>query len=191
MSSVRPAAQPCGRGAPPPGAAPPARPAWEVADVFRLYGEAYRRAHPLPPAHRRVMSAIERCRTAALGGHVERCDACGFERVAYNSCRNRHCPKCQALAKARWLEARRAELLPVRYFHVVFTLPHELNPLALANKQQVYGLLFRAAAQTSVYSVRSDSSAGNETMQSPIAPGRIRRRRMETALSGCPPGGEP
>ena len=148
MSSVRPAAQPCGRGAPPPGAAPPARPAWEVADVFRLYGEAYRRAHPLPPLHRRVMSAIERCRTAALGGHVERCDACGFERVAYNSCRNRHCPKCQALAKARWLEARRAELLPARYFHVVFTLPHELNPLARANKEQVYGLLFRAAAGT-------------------------------------------
>jgi hypothetical protein len=94
------------------------------------------------------MHAIESCRTAALGGHVERCDACGFERIAYNSCRNRHCPKCQALAKALWREARRAELLPVRYFHVVFTLPHDLNPLAQANKDAIYALLFQAAADT-------------------------------------------
>ena len=124
------------------------RPRWEVADVFRLYGEAYRRAHSLPASHREVMHAIETCRTAERGGHVERCDACGFERVAYNSCRNRHCPKCQALAKARWLEARERELLPVDYFHTVFTLPHALNPLALSNKKALYAILFRAAAQT-------------------------------------------
>jgi hypothetical protein len=96
------------------------------------------------------MHAIESCRTAELGGHVERCDACGFERIAYNSCRNRHCPKCQALVKARWLEARERELLPVQYFHAVFTLPHELNPLALSNKKAVYDILFRAAAESLV-----------------------------------------
>jgi len=124
------------------------RPRWEVADVFRRYGEACRRAHALPASHLEVMHAIEACRTAELGGHVERCDACGFERIAYNSCRNRHCPKCQALVKARWLEARERELLPVQYFHAVFTLPHALNPLALSNKTLVYGLLFRAVAET-------------------------------------------
>ena len=131
---------------PAPSCAP--RPRWEVADVFRLYGEAYRRDHALPASHLKVMHAIEACRTAALGGHLERCDECGFERPAYNSCGNRHCPKCQALAKARWLEARERDLLPVEYFHTVFTLPHALNPVALANKKAVYGILFRAAAET-------------------------------------------
>ena len=124
------------------------RPRWEVADVFRKYGEAYRHAQRLPLSHLEVMHAIEVCRTESLGGHVERCDACGFERHAYNSCRNRHCPKCQALAKAAWLEARKADLLDVGYFHVVFTLPHALNPIALRNKKTVYDLLFRAAADT-------------------------------------------
>jgi hypothetical protein len=94
------------------------------------------------------MRAIERCRTAALGGHVEQCDTCGHQRIAYNSCRNRHCPKCQSLAKARWLEARLADLLPVEYFHVVFTLPEQLASLALQNKRVVYNLLFSAAAET-------------------------------------------
>ena len=124
------------------------RPRWEVADVFRRYGEAYRCAHRLPLSHLQVMHAIEVCRTESLGGHVERCDVCGFERHAYNSCRNRHCPKCQALAKAAWLEARKADLLDVGYFHVVFTLPHELNPVALWNKKIVYDLLFRTVADT-------------------------------------------
>ena len=124
------------------------RPRREVADVFRQYGEAYRCAHRLPRSHLKIMHAIEVCRTASLGGHVERCDACGFERHAYNSCRNRHCPKCQALAKAAWLEARKADLLDVGYFHVVFTLPHALNPVALRNKKTVYDLLFHAAADT-------------------------------------------
>lgn len=130
----------------PPRQARPPR--WELADIFRLHGPAYRRTHALPASHRRVMADIEACRTAALGGHLERCDACGFEQPSYNSCGNRHCPKCQALAKARWLEARRADLLPVGYFHTVFTLPHRLNPLILTNKKALFDLLFHAAAQT-------------------------------------------
>jgi hypothetical protein len=119
-----------------------------VADVFRLYGEAYRHAHRLPSAHLKVLRAIEACRTIALGGHVEQCDTCGFTRQSYNSCRNRHCPKCQALAKAQWLAAREAELLPVPYFHTVFTLPHELNALALCNKKPVFDILFRSVSET-------------------------------------------
>ena len=124
------------------------RPRPEVADVFREYGEAFRRGRRLPPSVLKIMRAIEVCRTAALGGHLDRCDSCGYERPAYNSCRNRHCPKCQALAKAGWLEARKADLLPVPYFHAVFTLPHELNALALCNKGIVFDLLFKAVAGT-------------------------------------------
>jgi hypothetical protein len=125
-----------------------ARPAHEVADVFRRYGAAYREQHPLPLQHQRVMAAIERCRTAALGGHLEECDHCGYQRPVYNSCRNRHCPKCQGLARARWLADRQAELLPVGYFHNVFTLPHELNDLLAANPRVLYNLLFHTVAQT-------------------------------------------
>jgi len=124
------------------------RPRYEVADIFREYGEQYRRSHSLPLSDLKVMHAIEVCRTAYLGGHVERCDRCGFERIAYNSCRNRHCPKCQALAKAEWLEKRKAELLPVEYFHNVFTVPHELNQVALYNKKIVFDLLFKTVAET-------------------------------------------
>jgi hypothetical protein len=124
------------------------RPALEVADIFRAFGEVYRRAHVLPRQQRKTMHAIERCRTAALGGHVEQCTACAYQRPVYNSCRDRHCPKCQALAKARWLADRQAELLPVGYFHNVFTLPHELNPLLAANQATLYSLLFRGVAQT-------------------------------------------
>lgn len=124
------------------------RPALELADIFGQHGTSYRLTQPLSPEQRRVMRAIEQCRTAALGGHVDQCDGCGFRRVSYNSCRNRHCPKCQSLAKARWLEARLADLLPVEYFHVVFTLPEQLAPLALQNKRVVYNLLFATAAAT-------------------------------------------
>jgi predicted Zn-ribbon and HTH transcriptional regulator len=120
----------------------------ELADVFRNYGEEYRQNHALPLSHLRVMRAVERCRTAALGGHLQRCDACGFEHPAYNSCRNRHCPKCQSLAKARWLEKQKSELLPVGYFHLVFTLPHELNRLILVNKKPLISILFHAVAET-------------------------------------------
>ena len=95
----------------------------ELADIFRAHGESYRRNHPLPVSHLKVIQAVERCRTAALGGHLEQCDSCGYERPAYNSCRNRHCPKCQSLAKVRWLNKQKSELLPVGYFHLVFTCP--------------------------------------------------------------------
>lgn len=115
---------------------------------MRLHGQAFRHSHPLPASQLKIMSAIERCRTAALGGHLERCDRCAFERPAYNSCRNRHCPKCQGLDTARWLQARQAEVLPVGYFHVVFTLPHELNALILSNKPLLLKILFDAVAQT-------------------------------------------
>jgi Putative transposase/Transposase zinc-binding domain len=120
----------------------------ELAEIFRTHGATYRHAHTLSRAQRRAMHAIETCRTAALGGHRERCDTCGVERLAYNSCRNRHCPKCQTLAKERWLEARRADLLPAPYFHVVFTLPHALNALAQGNPRRLYALLFQTVAET-------------------------------------------
>ena len=127
-------------------------PALEVADIFRRHGEAFRqaRAGHLGLVERRVMGAITVCRTAVLGGHVEQCDDCGATRIAYtyNSCRNRHCPKCQGLARAKWLADRQAELLPVPYFHVVFTLPAPLGEIAFQNKAAVYGILFRAAAET-------------------------------------------
>ena len=122
----------------------------EVADIFRQIGPAYRQEHAgsLSRGQRRVMSAIERCRTAALGGHVEQCDACGHQRIAFNSCRNRHCPKCQSLVRAQWLQDRQAELLPVKYFHVVFTVPQAIAAIAYQNKAVVYDLLFRATAET-------------------------------------------
>jgi transposase len=122
----------------------------EVADIFHRHGDAYRHAHDghLGRVERRVMSAIELCRTAALGGHAESCSACGFVRYAYNSCRNRHCPKCQGQARAEWLAARQAELLPVPYFHVVFTLPPPVAEIAFQNKGTVYAILFRTAAET-------------------------------------------
>ena len=126
------------------------RPKLEVADVFRLYGEAYREKHgpSLSTAQRRVMSAIEVCRTAALGGHLEHCDSCPYERPCYDSCRDRHCPKCQSLARAEWIEKRKTEILNCEYFHVVFTLPEDLAALAYQNKDSVYSILFRAAAET-------------------------------------------
>jgi hypothetical protein len=120
----------------------------EVAQIFRLYGEEYRQEHRLSRPQLRAMRAIETCRTAALGGHVDQCEQCGARTIRYNSCRNRHYPKCQSLDKERWLEQRRGELLPVPYFHVVFTVPHELNPLALANPKWFYDLLFASASQT-------------------------------------------
>ena len=127
----------------------------ELADIFRAYGESYRRNHPLPVSHLKVSEAVQRCRTAALGGHIERCDSCGFERPAYNSCRNRHCPKCQALAKVKWLEKQKSELLPVGYFHLVFTLPHELNGLILTNKKILLSHLFKAVGETLVEFART------------------------------------
>ena len=126
------------------------RPKLEVADVFRHYGEAYRQEHgaSLSTAQRRVMTAIEVCRTAALGGHLEQCDHCGHQRNAYNSCSDRHCPKCQSFARAQWLEDRQSELLDTQYFHVVFTVPEQIATIAYQNKRELYGILFRTAAET-------------------------------------------
>ena len=126
------------------------RPKREVADIFRRYGEAYRQQHDgsLSTAQRRVMTAIEVCRTAALGGHLERCDRCDYERPSYDSCRNRHCPKCQSLERAAWVEKRSAEVLPTRYFHVVFSVPEPIASIAYQNKEVVYNILFRATAET-------------------------------------------
>ncbi len=126
----------------------PERPGLEVADVLRRHGPAYSHARKgrLGRVETRVMRAITACRTAALGGHVEACDDCGATRIAYNSCRNRHCPKCQGAARVAWLEARQAELLPVPYFHIVFTLPQPIATIAFQNKRLVYAILFKAAA---------------------------------------------
>lgn len=124
------------------------RPRYEVADIVRAYGATYRQRYPVSGAQAGVLRAIARCRTAALGGHVEACEGCGTTRIAYNSCRNRHCPKCQGAARARWLAAQQALLLPVEYFHLVFTLPHELNALIRVNPRPLYALLFGAAAAT-------------------------------------------
>jgi hypothetical protein len=122
----------------------------QVADVFRRHGEDYRQQHgaSLSTAQRRAMTAIELCRTSALGGHVERCDSCGHQRVWYNSCRSRCCPSCQSLARAEWLEDRQAELLDTEYFHVVFTVPQEIAGVTYQNKAEVYDILFHAAAET-------------------------------------------
>jgi hypothetical protein len=124
------------------------RPGVELADILRRFGPGYRATHRLPVQQHRVMRAIEQCRTPALGGHVEHCDRCDFERISYNSCRNRHCPKCQNTARAEWVEARMAELLPTHYFHVVFTIPAQFNAVALQNKACIYKLLFDASAET-------------------------------------------
>jgi hypothetical protein len=124
------------------------RPRFEVADVLRLHGDAFLAAHPQPPHVCSALNLIRICRTAALDGHLDRCPGCGWERPSYNSCRNRHCPKCQTVAKQEWLEHRKSELLDVPYFHCVFTLPHELNPLILQNKHLMLGLLFQSVNET-------------------------------------------
>jgi hypothetical protein len=123
------------------------RPALEVADIVRLHGEAFVRAHALSPDQYAVLRAVARCRTAALGGHVDVCDACGHGAIAYNSCRNRHCPKCQALSQARWINRRMERVLPTHAFHVVFTIPSELHGLALVNREEIFDILFAAAAE--------------------------------------------
>ena len=122
----------------------------EVADIFRQYGPDYRKSHRMPRNQRRAMSAIEAWRTSLLGGHKDECDTCGHLKISYNSCGNRHCPKCQFLRKEKWIEARAEDLLPIQYFHVVFTIPAELNPLVLSNQKVMYNLLFRSVSETLV-----------------------------------------
>ena len=124
------------------------RPRFEVADVIRAHGDDYRLAHRPSAAQQKVLRNIAACRTSALGGHVDECDTCGHKRISYNSCRDRHCPKCQGPQRAEWLAQRLERLLPIPYFHVVFTLPEELNPLALRNKRLIYDILFETAAET-------------------------------------------
>ncbi|MBV8570920.1 MAG: IS91 family transposase [Acidobacteriaceae bacterium] len=139
-------------------------PPLEVADLVRSAGRDFieRNRSWLNRLHLKVLTAIERCRTAALGGHLDQCVRCGYRAISFNSCRNRHCPKCQANARDRWLEARQRELLPTRYVHVVFTLPHELAPLALQNKRVMYDLLFRISAETLLEIARDPKHLGSE-----------------------------
>jgi hypothetical protein len=120
----------------------------EIADIFRRFGDTFRQRHDLTEQEKRVMAAICACRTSVLGGHVDVCDRCGHFEISYNSCRNRHCPECQALAQARWIEQRKQRILPTHYFHLVFTLPSELRALAFCNREVIYDLLFHCAAQT-------------------------------------------
>jgi Putative transposase/Transposase zinc-binding domain len=140
----------------------PSPPPFEVADIVRAYGAAFLATHAVSHEQARVLRAIVQCRTAALGGHVEQCVTCGTERVCYDSCRNRHCPKCQGSARAKWLAAEQAMLLPVPYFHVVFTLPHQLNPLLRVNQRALYDLLFQTAAQTLQEFARDPQHLGAE-----------------------------
>ena len=138
------------------------RPPLEVADLIRAAGPSFidRNCSWLNRLHLKVLTAIERCRTAALGGHLDQCTRCGYRAISFNSCRNRHCPRCQANARDRWIEARSRELLPTPYVHVVFTLPHELGPLALQNKRLIYDLLFRTSAETLLEVARDSKHLG-------------------------------
>lgn len=138
------------------------RPAFELAAIFRQHGDRYRRKRRLPLRQLRVMRAVETCRTAALGGHTETCGHCDYTRISYNSCRNRHCPKCQNTERARWLASRQAELLPVEYFHVVFTVPEPVARMAFYNQRLVYGMLFQAAAATLLAIARDPRHLGAE-----------------------------
>ena len=165
----------------------------EVADVFRSYGLEFlaKYGDSISSGQRRVLKAVAQCRTAALGGHVEKCDQCGHQQIAYNSCRNRHCPKCQAAARARWMEERAAELLPVPYFHVVFTLPEAFGPLALQNPRVVYGTLFRATAKTllqvaaaSSTSLATPCAASNSHQPAPVC-GFVQRIISDVPAALC------
>ena len=149
------------------------RPSLEVADILRLHGEAFRRAHAgrLSLGQLKVMSAIEACRTAQLGGHVAACDDCGRLAVSYNSCRNRHCPKCQTQARNRWVAARTRELVPLEYFHVVFTVPHQLSELMLQNKRLLYNLLFRCVAATLLEVAANPKRLGARRRGGDVLPG--------------------
>ena len=147
---------------PPAGGRATARPALEVADIVRAHGEAFARAHVLSPEQHAVLRALALCRTAALGGHVDVCAACDHQEVAYNSCRNRHCPKCQSLAQARWVEQRMERMLPTRSFHAVFTLPSELHGLVLANREQLFALLLSTSAESLLALGRDERHLGAE-----------------------------
>jgi predicted Zn-ribbon and HTH transcriptional regulator len=135
----------------------------EVADIFRRYGQEYLKEEKQPVYILKAISAIQRCRTSALGGHKEKCDKCGHERISYNSCRNRHCPKCQSLAREKWITERERELLPVKYFHIVFTIPQELNAIVLQNKKVLYDMLFKAGSETLLKLGKDKRHLGGDT----------------------------
>jgi len=126
----------------------PKQPLLQISDILKNHIADYQKAYPLWPEHKKIVSDLLNCRTAKLGGKIERCDNCGVLRIVYHSCRNRHCPRCQHLPRERWLEKRKQEILPVSYFHVVFTLPHELNTVILNNKKVMFNILFAAASKT-------------------------------------------
>lgn len=134
----------------------------EVADIFRRYGQEYLKEEKQPVYILKAINAIQRCRTSALGGHKEKCDKCGHERISYNSCRNRHCPKCQSLAREKWITERGRELLPVKYFHIVFTIPQELNAIVLQNKRVLYDTLFKAGSETLLKLGKDERHLGGE-----------------------------
>lgn len=165
------------------------RPTLEEADIFRRHGDAYRLVHSaqMGRVERRVMAAIEACRTAALGGHVEACEDCPHSRIAYNSSRNRHCPKCQRLARADWLADRQADLLPVPYFHVVFTVPAEAAAMAFQNKAGVYAILFQAAAETLRTTATDPRHWGPRSGSSPSCTlGGRRSPTIHMSIAPCP-----
>lgn len=135
---------------------------YEVAGIFRRYGKEYLEKHKQPAYVLKTIGAIEKCRTSVLGGHVEKCDKCGHKRISYNSCRNHHCPKCQSLAREKWIRERKQELLPVKYFHIVFTIPEELNRIALQNKKIVYDILFKAGSETLLKLGKDEQHLGGE-----------------------------
>src|SRR6056297_3855364 len=120
----------------------------EIADIFNQYGQEYIEKYSLSPEQLKVISAITFCRTSKLGGHTDVCEDCGHLRISYNSCRNRHCPKCQGLLKVKWIDDRKNDLLPIQYYHIVFTMPNILNDLVLRNKQEMYSMLFKASSET-------------------------------------------
>ena len=134
----------------------------EVAGVFRKYAKQYLENYKQPAYILKAIGAIEKCRTSTLGGHVEKCDKCGHKRISYNSCRNRHCPKCQSLAREKWITERKQELLPVKYFHIVLTIPEELNRIALQNKKIVYDILFKAGSETLIKLGKDEKHLGGE-----------------------------
>lgn len=138
-------------------------PTVDVADIFAAFGEQYRSEHKLPLQHRNAMFAIENCRSSVLGGHVDSCDCCGHQRISYNSCRNRHCPKCQGLNRIKWIDKLSSSLLPVRYFHIVFTIPSELNRLVLVNQKCLYDILFKAASESLLLLAKDPKHLGVDT----------------------------
>ncbi len=144
------------------GIHPYGRSGYEVAGIFRMYGKEYIEMQKQPAYILKTIGAIEKCRTSSLGGHMEKCDKCGHKRISYNSCRNRHCPKCQSLAREKWITERKKELLPVKYFHIVLTIPEELNRIALQNKKIVYDILFKAGSETLLKLGKDEKHLGGE-----------------------------